>query len=126
MAPIVRFVLFLAVIALAYFLIKYLINPKRKLELAFENEEYFLYDNKKDVKRKLLLTYKGLLLEGEKVLGTAEEAFRVIHIKMSPPIKGSLHDITKKDFEEIERKLFKEYPYATIEWSSPIKELLSE
>lgn len=71
-----------------------------------------------------MVTQKGVLFEGEKYMGTADKAFRVVHIKLWPHKAPDLHGLTTKDFIEVEKKLFDIYPYAAIEWSSIVKELL--
>ncbi|WP_025025421.1 hypothetical protein [Caldalkalibacillus mannanilyticus] len=126
MAILIRFVLFCWILIFAYLVLKYIFNPKRKLELAQQNGELFLLDNSNNVRENLLLTSKGVLFEGEKYMGTADDAFRIIHIKMSPHQKDALNGFSKDDFLEIEHKIFEQYPYATIEWTSPIKELLRD
>lgn len=124
MAIFIRIFLFFLIIFLAYMAIKYLFHPKRKLELAHQNKELYLLDDYKQVRKNLLVTQKGVLFEGEKYLGTADEAFRVVHIKLWVHNKNDLHGLKITDFEQIETLLFKRYPYATVEWSSPVKDLL--
>jgi hypothetical protein len=92
--------------------------------VAHQNKHFFLLDEYKNVRKNLLVTQKGVLFEGEKYLGTADNAFRVIHIKLWPHKNSELHGLDVNDFFEIEKKLFERYPYATIEWSSPVKELM--
>lgn len=125
MGYLVRFLLFCLILIIAYFVLRYIFNPKRKLELAQQNKELFLLDDFNNVKKNLLITHRGVLFEGEKSLGTAENAFRVIHIRIWPHHPEQLHGLSKRDFEEMEEALFRQYPFAVIEWESPIKELLS-
>jgi hypothetical protein len=124
LAILIRFILFISIIAIAFSLIKYIFNSKRKLELAHQKKELFLLDDFNNVRKNLLVTQKGVLFEGEKYMGTADEAFRVVHIKIWPHSATKLHGLTTKDFIEIEKKLFEQYPYAAIEWSSIVKDLL--
>ncbi|GAA0374763.1 sigma-w pathway protein ysdB [Bacillus horti] len=124
MAVFIRILIFFSIIVLTYMIFKYLFHPKRKLELAHDKKELYLLDDFKQVRKNLLVTQKGVLFEGEKYLGTADEAFRVVHIKLWTKSRNDLHGLRTADFEEIENLLFKHYPYASIEWSGPVKELL--
>ena len=76
----IRFLLFALIIFLIYSAIKYLLNPKRKLELAHEQKQFYFLDYKNDVRKNFHLTYKGVLFEGEKYLGTTENAFEVVSV----------------------------------------------
>jgi hypothetical protein len=124
LAILIRFILFCSILIIGFLILKYIFNPKRKLEVAHQNKHFFLLDEYKNVRKNLLVTQKGVLFEGEKYLGTADNAFRVIHIKLWPHKNSELHGLDVNDFFEIEKKLFERYPYATIEWSSPVKELM--
>jgi hypothetical protein len=124
LAILIRFILLISILAIAFFLLKYIFNSKRKLELAHQKKELFLLDDFNNVRKNLLVTQKGVLFEGEKYMGTADEAFRVVHIKIWPHKAAMLHGLTTKDFIEVEKKLFERYPYAAIEWSNIVKELL--
>lgn len=124
MAILIRFLLLISILVLAFFILKYIFNSKRKLELAHQKKELFLLDDFNNVRKNLLVTQKGVLFEGEKYMGTADEAFRVVHIKLWPHKAPDLHGLTTKDFIEVEKQLFDIYPYAAIEWSSIVKELL--
>lgn len=124
MAILIRFLLLISILVLAFLILKYIFNSKRKLELAHQKKELFLLDDFNNVRKNLLVTQKGVLFEGEKYMGTADEAFRVVHIKLWPHKAPDLHGLTTKDFIEVEKQLFDIYPYAAIEWSSIVKELL--
>jgi cbb3-type cytochrome oxidase subunit 3 len=126
MALLIRFIIFCSILLIGFLVIRYILNPKRKLELAHENKELYLLDDFKNVRKNLLVTQRGVLFEGEKYLGTTDNAFRVVHIKLWPHKNSQLHGLGINDFVEIEEKVFKRYPYATIEWGSPVKELMKE
>ena len=115
-------------IALILFLVytgfKYLFNPKRKLELANEQKQFYLLDDKENVRKNFSLTYKGVLFEGEKYLGTTTNAFEVVSIFIWAKSTSKLQGLTLEDFSHIEDQVKKQYPYAKIDWKSPIKELL--
>lgn len=125
MGILIRFLLFCSIILIGYLVLRYIFHPKRKLELAHQNKELYLLDHFNNVSKNLLITQKGVLFEGKKTLGTSEDAFRVIHINIWPHHPAQLHGLTKDDIIAMEEVIFKQYPHAVIEWSSPIKELLS-
>ena len=56
-----RFVIAALIIYLLYRGIKYLFDPKRKLELAHEKEDYYFHDDAKNVRKNFFLTYKGVM-----------------------------------------------------------------
>lgn len=124
MPVIMRVVFFCLIILIGFLLIRYIFHPKRKLELAHQNKELFLLDQFNRVDKNLLITYKGVLFEGEKQMGTAENAFRVVHIKLWAQKTNDLHGLAQEDFVTVEKKIFEQYPYAALEWQSPVKELL--
>lgn len=119
-----RLIIFALIIFLIYSLIKYVINPKRKLELAHEQKKFYIYDHKNDVRKNFLLTYKGVLFEGEKYLGTTENAFEVINIFIWPHDVAKLYGLVREDFLFIEKHIKENYPNAEIDWKSPIHEFL--
>lgn len=119
-----RFLLFALFLFLIYYLIKYILNPKRKLELAQEKKQFYLYDDLNNVHKNFLVTYKGVLFEGEKYLGTTNNAFEVVSIFIFPRNVAALKGMSKNDFLHIEKKVREQYRTAKIDWKSPIKELL--
>jgi hypothetical protein len=120
-----RLFIIAAIIFLIYSFIKYLLNPKRKLELAHEQKKFFFLDDKENVHKNFLLTHKGVLFEGEKYLGTTETSFEVISVFIWTSTQNKLRGFTKEDFQFIESKIKEAYPYAKIDWKSPIKEFLN-
>jgi hypothetical protein len=119
-----RVLLFALIIFLIYYLIRYILNPKRKLELAREQYEFYFYDDTNNVRKNFLLTHKGVLFEGEKYLGTANDAFEVVSIFIFPRDVASLKGMKREDFLFIEKKVREHYRTAKIDWKSPIKELI--
>jgi cbb3-type cytochrome oxidase subunit 3 len=119
-----RILLIALILFLVYTGFKYLFNPKRKLELANEQKQFYLLDDKVNVRKNFLLTYKGVLFEGEKYLGTTTNAFEVVSIFIWAKSTSKLQGLTLADFSHIEDQVKKHYPYAKIDWKSPIKELL--
>jgi cbb3-type cytochrome oxidase subunit 3 len=119
-----RLLILIAVIVLLYACFKYLLNPKRKLELAQEQEKFYFFDQKGNVHKNFLLTYKGALFEGEKYLGTTEQSFEVVTVNVSVKDAFKLQGFSKDDFYFIEQEILIMYPHATVNWKSPIKELV--
>lgn len=118
----------LLIIAAFFYLIlkavRYFTDPMRKLEHAHEKKEFHLLDEKGNVRKNFLLTYKGVLFEGEKYLGTTNDSFEVISIIVSIRDTEKLEGLSRLDFSRIEQEIQFLYPYAKIEWKSPIKEFL--
>jgi hypothetical protein len=122
---ILRLLLIAAFFYLIYYAFRYIFHPKRKLELAHEQKKFYLYDDPNNVRKNFLVTYKGVLFEGEKYLGTTESAFEVVSIFIWPKDTAKLKGLTKQDFLFIEQKIREQYPNAVIDWKSPIKEFLN-
>ncbi|MGX2960819.1 sigma-w pathway protein ysdB [Peribacillus sp. JNUCC 23] len=120
----IRLLLFALIIFLIYTVIKYIVSPKRKLELAQEHSKFFFLDDPNNIQKNFVVTYKGVLFEGEKYLGTTVQAFEVISIFIWPRNTSSLKGMERKDFQFIESEVKKRYPQAVIDWKSPIKEFL--
>lgn len=126
MALVIRLAIFVAIIFLIYTIIKYILSPKRKLELAHEQKKYYFLDNEENVRKNLLITYKGALFEGEKHLGTTEHAFEVVSVFIWPRNVANLKGLVRDDFFFIERKINDVYPNAKIDWKSPVKEFMEK
>ncbi len=122
----IRLALLALVAFIIYSIFKYLLNPKRKLEIAHEQNNFYMLDQKSNVRKNFLLTYKGVMFEGEKYLGTTDKAFEVISIFIWPKNPEKLQGLKKHDFEFIRNEVRKQYPDALIDWKSPIKEFLKE
>lgn len=119
-----RLLIIALIIFLIYTTIKYLMSPKRKLELAHEQKRFFLLDDPNNVRKNFLMTYKGVLFEGEKYLGTTDNSFEVVSIFVWPKNTASLKGLSRDDFLFLNGKLHQAYPNAKIDWKSPVKELL--
>lgn len=126
MSILFRFIILVALIIIAYSAFKYLFHPRRKLEQAHDRNQFFFYDDEKDVRKNFLITYKGVMFEGKKVLGTTENSFEIISIVVWTKQTDRLNGFTKEDFQFITEDVRLRYPKATIEWKSPIKELLHQ
>ncbi|WP_134684684.1 sigma-w pathway protein ysdB [Brevibacillus migulae] len=125
MVLILRFLFFAAILGLIIFSIRYWVHPKRKLESAHEKKRTFLLDDRHDVRKNFLLTYKGVMFEGEKHLGMTDDAFSITRIFIWVRDPAKLNGLEKEDFFECEMLIHQYYPRAKIEWKSPIRELLS-
>ncbi|MEH7574004.1 sigma-w pathway protein ysdB, partial [Cytobacillus firmus] len=99
-----RMLLFALILFLIYTAVKYLVNSKRKLELAHEQKRYYFWDDQENVRKNFLITYKGVLFEGEKYLGTTDNAFDVVSIFIWPHNTSALKGMVREDFLFIERK----------------------
>ena len=124
MILIVRLLIIAMIIFLLYSAVKYLLSPKRKLELAHEQKKFYFLDDTNNIRHNFLLTHNGTLFEGEKYLGTTEQAFEVVSIFIWPKSKSELKGMERKDFQFIEAEIKKHYPNALIDWKSPIKEFM--
>ena len=118
----------LAVIALIIYVfykaIRYITDPKRKLDEAYEKGQYYFYDDVKNVRKNFFISYKGALFEGEKYLGTTEDAFEVVTIFVSARDTATLQGFTKGDFEYLQQEILLNYPSAKINWKQPIEQLM--
>ena len=103
-----------------------MLSPRRKLELAHEQGKFYFLDDQKNIRKNFLLTYQGVLFEGEKYLGTTNRAFEVVSIFIWPKKTDDLNGLERKDFLAIEDAVNKLYPAAQIDWKSPVKEFLEQ
>ncbi len=121
---ILRLLLIVFIFFLLYSGIKYFLNPKRKLELAHEKKQFYFLDDKENVRKNFLITYKGALFEGEKYLGTTTNAFEVVSIFIWSKSTSALQGLTLEDFDYIQEQVKLRYPHSKVDWKSPIKELI--
>lgn len=121
-----RLLIILLTIFLIYRLVLYIINPKRKLELAHEKRMFYFFDDPNNVRKNFTITYKGVLFEGEKYLGTTDYSFEVVSIFIWAKNPSQLRGMDIHDFMFIEEKILEHYPEAQIDWKSPIKEFLKK
>lgn len=122
----VRFVLLALVLFLIYRMITFMLNPKRKLESAHEQKRFYFLDDPNNARKNFFLTYKGVLFEGEKYLGNAENAFHVVSIFICPHNIEALKEFVTEDFQYIEDKILEHYPQAVLDWKSPINEYVQK
>lgn len=126
MLILIRIVIFVLIIYLLYRAFKYIVNPKRKLELAMEQKKFFFLDDQENVRKNFLITYKGVLFQGEKYLGTTDRAFDVVSIFVWVENSSSLKGISYEDLKYVETEILERYPNASIDWKSPLKEFIDK
>ncbi|QBK26488.1 sigma-w pathway protein ysdB [Ureibacillus thermophilus] len=126
MALLLRLILFIVIIYIFYKVFRYLTDPKRKLDEAYEKGQYYFYDDVKNVRKNFFISYKGALFEGEKYLGTTDDAFEVVSIFVWVHDPATLHGFTKADFKFLEKEILMNYPKAKINWKNPIEKLMKE
>jgi hypothetical protein len=122
----IRILIFLLIIYLLYRAFKYIVNPKRKLELAMEQKKFYFLDDQENVRKNFLVTYKGVLFQGEKYLGTTDRAFDVVSIFVWVENSSSLKGISYEDLKYVETEVLERYPNASIDWKSPLKEFINQ
>jgi hypothetical protein len=126
MVLLIRLIIIAFIIYLFYRGIRYLMDPKRKLDDAYAEEKYFLYDEVKNVRKNFFLSYKGAMFEGEKYLGTTDDSVDVISIFVWVKDETKLQGFTKADFNFLSSKILSNYPKATISWKNPIEQLMEQ
>ncbi|MBS4194951.1 sigma-w pathway protein ysdB [Lederbergia citri] len=126
MIYLLRLVIFAFIIYLIYKIVKFIVDPKRKLESAHEQKKYFFYDIPDNIRKNFLITYNGVMFEGEKYLGTTDDSFEVVSIFIWPHNADLLKGLSYEDFVYIENEVKLRYPVSEIDWKSPIKELLAK
>lgn len=126
MALLFRIILIALIIYIFYKGVRYLTDPKRKLDEAYERGDYYFYDDVKNVRKNFFISYKGALFEGEKYLGTTEDAFEVVSIFIFVHDSMKLQGFTKEDFYYLEKEILISYPKAKISWKNPIEKLMKE
>ncbi|MGF2617330.1 sigma-w pathway protein ysdB [Rossellomorea aquimaris] len=126
MLILIRILVFLLIIYLLYRAFKYIVNPKRKLELASEQKKFYFLDDQENVRKNFLVTYKGVLFQGEKYLGTTERAFDVVSIFVWVENPSLLKGISYEDLKYVETEILERYPNASIDWKSPLKEFINK
>lgn len=123
---ILRLFILALIIYVFYKILRYLFDPMRKLDEAYEKEQYYFYDEVKNVRKNFFITYKGALFEGEKYLGTTDQAFEVVSIFIWTKDPAKLQGLTKDDLRFLQNEIKMNYPDAKINWKSPIEQLMQE
>ena len=118
-----RLLIIIALFLLIYTVYQYLINPKRKLKAAKEKKTFYFLDDADNIKKNFLMTYKGILFEGEKYLGATEKAFDVVNITVHAENPERLKGLERNDLYFLEKEILIRYPDAEVEWKHPINQL---
>lgn len=126
MVLLIRVFIIALVIYLFYAGIRYLTDAKRKLDEAYEKEQYYFFDDVKNIRKNFFITYKGAMFEGEKYLGTTEDSFDVVTVFVWVKNEAKLQGFTKDDFHFLQTEILSNYPTADINWKNPIEELMSK
>lgn len=126
MALLIRIVIIMLIIYIFYRGIRYLLDPKRKLDEAYEQGQYYFYDDVKNVRKNFFISYNGALFEGEKYLGTTDNVFEVVSIFVFVHDAMKLQGFSKEDFYYLEKEIKMNYPNASINWKNPIENLMNE
>lgn len=126
MGLLIRIVIIAFIVYLFYRGIRYLTDPKRKLDDAYAKEKYYYYDEVKNVRKNFFLSYKGAMFEGEKYLDTADGSIDVMSIFIWVIDETKLQDFTKADFDFLSSKILFNYPKAAISWKKPIEQLMDK
>jgi hypothetical protein len=125
MPLLIRFVIIAFIVYLFYRVIRYLTDPKRKLDEAYEQQHFYFYDDVNNVRKNFFITYKGAMFEGEKYLGTTENSFDVVSIFVRVKDEAKLQGFTKDDFHFLKAEILSNYPQADIGWKNPIEQLMN-
>ena len=126
MAFLIRLIVLALIIYLFYRLIRFIVDPKRKLDSALESGTYYFLDDVKNVQKNFFIAFRGVLFEGEKYLGTTENAFEVVSIFVWVENPEKLQGFTKEDFHFLEKEILMNYPEARINWKNPIEQLMKQ
>lgn len=126
MAFLIRLIIIALIIYLFYRLLKFIFDPKRKLDAALESGTYYFHDDVGNVRRNFFIAIRGVLFEGEKYLGTTKEAFDVVSIFVWTETPDKLIGFSKEDFHFLEKEIRMNYPDADISWKSPIEQLMKK
>ena len=98
-----------------YITIKFINKPIRKLKSAQKRKTFYLLDDPTDVRKNFLLTYKGLLFEGEKYPNETSEVTSIFIWLHDHNMADTLNT---DDVHAIEKILYRHYPLTTIDWKS--------
>ena len=89
-----------------------------------KQQQFYFYDDVKNVRKNFFITYKGAMFEGEKYLGTTENSFDVVSIFVWVKDEAKLQGFTKDDFHFLKSEILSNYPKADIGWKNPIEQLM--
>ena len=125
MALFFRIVVFFVIIYVCYKFVRFLFDPKRKIDEAYKHGHFYFYDDTKNVRKNFFITYKGVMFEGEKYLNTSKNASDSLSIFVSVHNLDELHGLTKDDVLFLQEQIIASYPEANISWVKSVEKLLS-
>lgn len=105
----------LILIVLLYITIKNINKPVRKLKSAQKRKTFYMLDDPADVRKNFLLTYKGVLFEGEKY---PNEFLEVTSIFIWIHGNSKQEILRPNDLIEIEKRIQRHYPKTSIDWKN--------
>ena len=120
-----RIFILISFVILIYTAYQYYRNPQRRLRKAKVNNKFLFIDEPSNTKKNLQFVYNGCLFEGEKYLGTIDDAFDVLDIHIIVHDRAELRGLTRNDLMFLEKEVLTSYPHATIKWKHPIDKLLA-
>ncbi|RFU60267.1 sigma-w pathway protein ysdB [Bacillus sp. V59.32b] len=118
-----RLFIFALIIFLIYSAIRYFLNPKHKLKLAHAQGKFYFLDDISNARKNFLLTYRGILFEGEKYLSTPNHSFEVVSISIWLKDPSVLHEVDQEELLKIESAINQHYPNAKIEWKNHLNKV---
>jgi len=121
-----RILISIAIIILVYTIYQYYHNPQRRLKKAKKSHHFYYVDDMNNSKKNIQCVYKGCLFEGEKYLGTTNNAFEVVDIHMTVREPLELKGFSVDDFLFLENEIQKNYPHAKVTWKHPINQIFKE
>ena len=98
-----------------YITLKYINKPLRKLKAAQKRKAFYMLDDPADIRRNFFITYKGLILEGEKY---PNHNYEVASIFIWLHNNNEWEFLGKEDILEIEKRILRLYPASRIDWKS--------
>ena len=126
MAFLIRILVLALIIYLIYRFVRYMLNPRRKLDAAVKAKTFYYWDDIKNVQKNFFIAYNGVLFEGEKYTGTGADAFKVVSIFAWTHELKKLMEFSREDVHFLEQEIAKNYPDADINWKNPIEQLIKK
>ncbi|MDQ0215463.1 cbb3-type cytochrome oxidase subunit 3 [Oikeobacillus pervagus] len=115
MIVLIRGFILILLIYLAYNIIKYITHPKRRFEYARRRHQLYLLDEKDQIQKNFLLTYKGMVFEGEKFTNPSSRP-QVVSIFIWPHQESTI--IPSHEVKILEQHILQQYPNAHIDWKN--------
>ncbi|MGM9927893.1 MAG: sigma-w pathway protein ysdB [Bacillus sp. (in: firmicutes)] len=114
----IRILVVALLIILLATLMKFIMNPKRKLHKAQMNGTLYFLDDQKNVRNNFFITYKGLLFQGEKYTDKQNQKEEVQSIFIWSDSSSESHQLHPEERHLLEKTIRSSYPKAQIHWKS--------